>query len=587
MPFYHRVFALLMLFNATTTAIHHSIHETRTTAGSGWHKTRRAQPDLILPMRVALTQSNLETAEDDLYGVSNPTSPKFSVYWTAHEVAHRFAPSKEATQEVVEWLNQSGIHPSRLTGSHSGGWLYFNSTVFEAERLLKAEYHLYKRTDTVELQAFCDDYSLPTSLRGYIDFVTPTVHFSRRENGKPNLRKRVQHKKIEGGFKAFSKLPTRKTDSLSNSGSSTVSSTCYKYTTPDCLRALYNIPISNTSHPHNSLGIFQVAWESWLPGDLDSFFGTFAPALIGTRPTMERIDGGYWQDTYQFFPFNAEADLDFEYSMSLTYPLNVTNYQVGDMFFPGTINNLLAALDQSYCGSLDSQVDPIFPDVTYPGGYNKSDCGNHNPTNVISISYANDEVAYPPAYERRACLEFLKLGLQGISVIVSTADFGVAGQSNLCIDPITGQAKGAAGHFNPTFPATCPYVTSVGGSQLRENASASHSDQETAFYQGLSATIGSSGGGFSNVFATPLYQLGAVQEYLFHETAHLRNISANFNANGRGFPDVAANAANYVIVADGQLDTVCECPISCFESGIIIAIELSKVPARSNFVRTT
>jgi tripeptidyl-peptidase-1 len=139
--------------------------------------------------------------------------------------------------------------------------------------------------------------------------------------------------------------------------------------------------------------------------------------------------------------------------MALTYPLNVTDYQVGDMFLPGTINNLLAALDQSYCGSLDSQIDPIFPEVTYTGSYNESDCGNHKPTNVISISYANDEVAYPPTCERRACLKFLKLGLQGISVIVSTGDFGVVGQSNLCIDPITRQANGSTSHFNPTFPA--------------------------------------------------------------------------------------------------------------------------------------
>jgi tripeptidyl-peptidase-1 len=280
---------------------------------------------------------------------------------------------------------------------------------------------------------------------------------------------------------------------------------------------------------------------------------------------IERIDGGYWQDTYQSFSFNGEADLDFEYSMALTYPLNVTNYQVGDMFLPGTINNLLAALDQSYCGSLDSQIDPIFPDVTYPGGYHESDCGNHKPTNVISISYANDEVAFPPTHERRACLEFLKLGLQGVSVIVSTGDFGVAGQSNLCIDPITGQANGSTGHFNPTFPATCPYVTSVGGSQLGANASISDSNQETAFYQVSSSIIGSSGGGFSNVFTTPPYQLGDVQNYLFHERIHLRNISDNFNASGRGFPDVATNAANYVTVIDGQLDTVCKSPISFFQ----------------------
>jgi tripeptidyl-peptidase-1 len=108
-------------------------------------------------------------------------------------------------------------------------------------------------------------------------------------------------------------------------------------------------------------------------------------------------------------------------------------------------------------------------------------------------------------------------------------------------------------------------VTSVGGSQLGANGSISDSNQETAFYQVASSTTGSSGGGFSNVFTTPPYQLGAVQNYLFHERIHLWDISVNSNASGRGFPDVAANAANYVTVIDGQLAKICESLISFFQ----------------------
>jgi tripeptidyl-peptidase-1 len=82
----------------------------------------------------------------------------------------------------------------------------------------------------------------------------------------------------------------------------------------------------------------------------------------------------------------------------LRYPQNVTNYQIGDQVIDGTINSFLAALDELYCGSIDPNIDPTYPDLA-PGGYNSSDCGNRKIANVISISYFNNEADYPPAYE--------------------------------------------------------------------------------------------------------------------------------------------------------------------------------------------
>ena len=68
--------------------------------------------------------------------------------------------------------------------------------------------------------------------------------------------------------------------------------------TPDCLRRLYRIPTLNASHADNSLGIYQQAWASWLPNDLDGFFDMFAPQLKGSRPILTPVNGGYWQDRF-------------------------------------------------------------------------------------------------------------------------------------------------------------------------------------------------------------------------------------------------------------------------------------------------
>ena len=58
-----------------------------------------------------------------------------------------------------------------------------------------------------------------------------------------------------------------------------------------------------------------------------------------------------------------------------------------------------------------------------------------------------------------------------------------------------------------------------------------------------------SSGGFSNYFTRPIYQEGAITEYL---NEYLGNQNAGlYNPNGRGFPDVAAYAVAFDIIYDG------------------------------------
>lgn len=66
----------------------------------------------------------------------------------------------------------------------------------------------------------------------------------------------------------------------------------------------------------------------------------------------------------------------------------------------------------------------------------------------------------------------LKLGLMGVTVLYSSGDYGVAGNGGQCIIPSTGEyGTGAnATRFNPSFPGTCPYITSVGATQVNPNS---------------------------------------------------------------------------------------------------------------------
>ena len=53
--------------------------------------------------------------------------------------------------------------------------------------------------------------------------------------------------------------------------------------------------------------------------------------------------------------------------------------------------------------------------------------------------------------------EAMKLGAQGVTIVAATGDDGVAGYK---ARNDTAQCK-----YTASFPATCPYVTSVGGTQ--------------------------------------------------------------------------------------------------------------------------
>ena len=138
-------------------------------------------------------------------------------------------------------------------------------------------------------------------------------------------------------------------------------------------------------------------------------------------------------------------DLDLEYGMALVYPQKVTLYQVGDDLEGASFNNFLDALDASYCtydGGDDPTQDGVYPDPhsSGPGVYKgPENCGGFTATKVISTSYSYNEADLTPFYEMRQCHEYMKLGLQGITFIYSSGDYGVAGTGGQCIDPATGE----------------------------------------------------------------------------------------------------------------------------------------------------
>jgi tripeptidyl-peptidase-1 len=332
--------------------------------------------------------------------------------------------------------------------------------------------------------------------------------------------------------------------------------------TPDCLRALYDVPPGSTAVKNNSMGIVEYTPQAFLQKDLDMWFEQFSPSQVGQSPNTNLIDGAIIQTQNQSFNFNGESALDLQYAMSLVSPQLTTLFQVGDIVSGASFNNFLDALDASYCSfeggdSKDPNVDAQYPD-NLPGGFTgPENCGGVATANVISKSYSSNEADLSAKYEQRQCMEYMKLGLKGVSILYSSGDYGVAGNSGQCIDPATGAYNnGSRGIFNPSFPGTCPYVTSVGATQIT-NGSTVHTPESAA------EQVIFSGGGFSNVFALPSYQQSAMKTYFADHAPSYGADRFNNSQQVRGYPDVSANGVNYVVAVDGEFSLIFGTSASC------------------------
>lgn len=155
---------------------------------------------------------------------------------------------------------------------------------------------------------------------------------------------------------------------------------------------------------------------------------------------------------------------------------------------------------------------------------------------VFSISYGDEETGVSKPYALRCGTEFQAAGVRGISLLTASGDGGVG-----C----------AIGAFVPTFPASCPWVTAVGGTSGGTPGN-SPSGESVADL---------SGGGFSNYFPRPAFQTDAVARYKLTGSLPSAN---QWNASGAGFPDIAAQALLYDTCTQDFFypisGTSCACP---------------------------
>jgi tripeptidyl-peptidase I len=126
----------------------HVVHERRNVEQLGWAKSRRADADKIIPLRIGMKQQNTHMLEDLLMEVAHPDSSSYGRHWTLEQVVEFFAPSKSTVSAIKEWLIEEGFAEHQL--SLNKGWIEFNTTIAKAEWFLDTEYHVFEHASGAE-----------------------------------------------------------------------------------------------------------------------------------------------------------------------------------------------------------------------------------------------------------------------------------------------------------------------------------------------------------------------------------------------------------------------------------------------------
>ena len=460
----------------------------------GWSFSSKPSPETPIKLRVALKQQNLDLFEETLMQVSDPKHHRYGLHLQGHEVEAMLQPAQETTETVMEWLEDNEI----TDFVNSGDWVTFRTNVSNANAMLRTDFNWYRNEYRGKDYLRTLEYSVPSAVSKHINLVAPTIRFGSMRPNRATIYE-ITDEVIRNGV-------------IDEQASGLNVTFCNRSITPQCLLELYNVHYQAPASNGNKVGYASFLEEYARYNDLKLFEDNIATYAKGQNFSVVSFNGGLNDQTGT--EDSGEANLDNQYIVGVSHPVPVTEFSTGGR------GPLIPDLDQP--DASDNEDEPY---LDYLQALTK--LPNDQIPQTISHSYGEDEQSIPPSYAIQVCNMFGQLGARGVSILFSSGDSGVG---SACL---SNDGKNTT-EFQPQFPASCPWVTSVGGTRYVE--------PEAATYF--------SSGGFSRLWSRPFYQEAAVPLYL----AKIGNkFDKHFNRNGRGFPDVAAQSYGYRVYDQGTL----------------------------------
>ncbi|KAJ9357593.1 putative tripeptidyl-peptidase [Paecilomyces variotii] len=485
----------LAVVSLLTSSVAGEVLEKLRAVPEGWKFSHVPENDQPIRLQIALQQKDVDAFEQAVLQMSTPDHPNYGKHFQSHdEMKSMLLPSSEAVDAVMDWLHAAGVSDIE----EDADWVNFRTTVGVANELLDAHFQWYVSDvrDVHRLRTL--EYSVPDAVAQHINMIQPTTRFGHiRVEGATSRGELIGH---DAQLRAYALAASNATN-------------CNAVITPQCLKSLYNVGNYKADPASGSKVSFSSYLEEYARySDLELFEKNIAPYAIGQNFSVITYNGGL--NDQNSASDSGEANLDLQYIVGLSSPLPVTEYSTGGLGY------LIPDLDEPT--QADNQNEPYLAFLQNVLKRDQKDLPQ-----VLSTSYGEDEQSVPERYARSVCNLYAQLGSRGVSVLFSSGDSGVGSSC------LTNDGRNLT-RFMPQFPASCPWVTSVGATQHV-------APEEATFF---------SSGGFSDLWPMPDYQRGAVAAYLAQLGDKWKGL---YNPGGRGFPDVAAQGVGYSVYDKGVL----------------------------------
>jgi len=500
------------------------MEESRFIGHLNWQITSRTPKPVPQQLHTAIfsvKQRGTEKIHELLLNISDPFHESYGKYLTRNEIGE-LTSNWEYTNAALSVLR--AIDRVEITEvSIHGEYITATAPVKIWEILFRSKFYLFSHENVKA--ARMPKYHMPPSLSPYIGSVFNLVDFPfsfqfqfSKEKSQSNVNPDLNEVQFQPP-RAFASTPT---PYFVNSSS------LIAVADPAYINFIHNIS-NNTGNNLGSQLVYSTISQSYSKADLSSFQTFFGLPL---QQPISSIGGHVFDGPCSNATICAEANLDIQWLMALSQSTPTTVYY-----------------DENSDGNFLSFI-------TTMANFN-------DPPLVICISYGTLESTLSDKVLEQWNLEAQKLGVQGVTIICASGDSGVSGYF---MDP-----KYCG--YGPIFPASSPYVTTVGS--LQPKISVINKKFTVTGLRASQSDLGgaaTSGGGFSQRFPTPSWQKNAVTNYFSSLTSKPANFSfhnkssflplGTYNAGGRGYPDVSAWGAYVWVTLNKKLDSAAGTSVS-------------------------
>jgi len=463
-----------------------------------WNKLEVSPLDKDISFTVLLPQQNVDILKQTLLERASPTSPTYAKWLSTTEIDQIIAP--KPYEPLTEWLQEGG-----MTCTNHVDTLDCSGKVSQVNNLFTTTMVTYYNHDTNTYQESARHYgySIPTHIEPHIDFIL--------------------------GLSDFPEMPptTRVHPTLKPVQDTT------PYITPESIYHLYNMSHYNHSSVSSQAVAEFLQDTCYSDDDLQSFLND------SNLPNMSVVLNENWVNcdpTQTPYP-DTEASLDIQYQAGVNSQTQQYYVSVNDWVFQFA-NRLYVAVDPPKVNSMSwgwAEWDQCDPETM--------------PQCLLNVSAKK--------YTKRTNVEFMKLSLRGVTLLASSGDAGAPGR--------TSEGCNAERPLNPAFPTSSPWVLSVGGTIIMKPTTITHPQtplckNNTCIRGGTELNCNiircgwTSGGGFSNFFHRPPWQVNVSEHYL--QTSTLLPPKQYFNQLGRIYPDISLVSHNFLIKTSGEYGAV-------------------------------